>query len=99
MRIGTTPTHYFTLPFSTELIKDVQIIYCQNGSEILQKNTPDCEFEGNTVSVKLSQLDTFEFAPDTIVEIQIRVSTDDETVLASDILKISCQKCLSEEVL
>ena len=99
MRIGTTPTHYFTLPFSTELVKDVQIVYCQNGSEILQKNTPDCEFEGNTVAVKLSQLDTFEFTPGMIVEIQIRVSTTEETVLASDILKINCQRCLSEEVL
>ena len=27
---GTTPTHTFYLPFSTDIIKTVRIIYCQN---------------------------------------------------------------------
>lgn len=99
MRIGTTPTHYFTLPFSTDLVDEVQIVYCQDGEEILQKNRTECTLEENTVSVTLTQADTFEFKADVNVEIQIRVSTTRGTVLASEIMQVSCQRCLSDEVL
>ena len=99
MRIGTTPTHKFTLPFSTEMIDTVEITYCQNKKVVLQKYNRDCTMSGNTVSVTLTQEDTFEFAEGVNVEIQIRVVTTDDTALASDIVKVSCQRCLSEEVL
>lgn len=104
MRIGTTPTHEFVLPLSVNEIQEVEITYCQNKKEILKKHTGDCalngtdELGGTTVSVKLSQEDTFSFH-DGVVEIQVRVLTTDGTALASDIMSVSCKRCLSDEVL
>lgn len=99
MKIGTTPTHTFTLPFDTEIIQAVEITYSQNGNVVLQKNERDCTMIGDTISIKLSQLDTFEFDEGINVEIQIRVLTTDECVFASDIFSVSCKRCLSGEVL
>lgn len=99
MRIGTTPTHIFTVPFDTEQITAVEITYCQNGNVILQKYEHDCKMQGRVISVKLSQTDTFEFICGVNVEIQIRVLTTDDTAFASDIMRVSCEKCLSDEVL
>lgn len=99
MRIGTTPTHRFTLPFDTKTITAVEITYCQNGKVILQKFEDECEMSGRVISVTLSQEDTFEFQSGVNVEIQIRLMDDTGTVSASDIMRVTCQKCLSDEVL
>jgi hypothetical protein len=99
MRRGTTPTHTFTLPFNVDLIEDVEITYHQSGKEILQKGTRDCVLNDKTVSVTLTQDDTFNFTDNINVEIQIRVQTNSGEVLASNIFRVSCEKCLSEEVL
>ena len=99
MRIGTTPTHRFTLPFDTDTITAIEITYCQNGVVILQKETNDCTKDGRVITVKLSQEDTFKFAPSVNVEVQIRVMGDDGTVFGSDPMRFSCQRCLSDEVL
>ena len=99
MRIGTTPTHTFTLPFDTEIIRAVEITYSQNGKVVLKKDQRDCTLSGNTISTKLSQLDTFEFDECSHVEIQIRIMDHEESVFASDIIRVSCKKCLSDEVL
>ena len=99
MKIGTTPKHTFTVPFDTELITAVEITYCQNGEVILQKNTDDCEMQGQSISTKLSQVETFKFQTGANVEIQIRLMDDTKSVFASDIISVSCQRCLSDEVL
>ncbi len=99
MRKGTTPTHSFVLPFSTGLIQEVEITYHQNGEEVLTKYKDDATFAGNTVSVTLTQDETFEFNEDVNVEIQIRVLTSEGMVAASDIIRIGCNRCLSNEVL
>jgi len=99
MRIGTTPTHQFILPFDADSISAIEITYCQNRQVILQKYKKDCTIEGNTVSVTLSQEETFHFRGDTKVEIQIRVVTDDGKVCSSDVIYVNCGRCLSSEVL
>lgn len=99
MKIGTTPTHYFALPFDVSLIRSIEITYGQNGKVVLQKDERDCTMEGNTVSVELSQLDTFEFKGGVNVQIQLRVLDINGTVSASEIMSVSCQKCLSDGVL
>lgn len=99
MKRGTTPTHEFVLPFSVDNIDDVEITYCQNGKEILKKYADQCTMDGKTISLKLSQDETFAFDENVNVEIQLRVLTKGEDVLASDIFTVSCKRCLSDEVL
>jgi hypothetical protein len=96
---GTTPTHTFSLPFGTELIKTIEITYAQSGTVVLTKGNTDCTFEENDVSVRLSQEDTFLFADGTCVEIQVRVLTLGGDAIASPVMRVHCHDCLSCEVL
>lgn len=96
---GTTPLHVFTLPFSTDLIKNLRVIYSQNDEPILKKELDDCKLNGNTVEVKLSQVDTFTFNSDYPVEIQVRVLTKTGDALASLPQRVGLDRCLENEVL
>lgn len=96
---GTTPTHRFVLPFNTDMIQTVQIIYAQNDEMVLTKGNDDCTLDGNTVSIKLTQQETFLFTEDVCVEVQVRVLTHDKDALASHVMRVHCDECLSDEVL
>lgn len=99
MKRGSTPTHNFTLPFSAEEADEIEITYQQNNETILTKYKDDCVVEGRNVSVTLTQEETFEFTSEENVEIQVRVLTKGGDVLPSNIIRVSCERCLSEEVL
>lgn len=96
---GTTPTHTFTLPCDASMVKEVMVIYGQDDTEVFHKDTEDCKLEGDTVSVTLTQEDTFLFDHKKRVQIQLRVLTDGGDALASDVKITSIKKCLNEEVL
>ncbi len=96
---GTTPTHIFTLPFSTSLVKEVMVIYAQNDVEVFHKDTYDCNLEGNEITVTLTQEDTLQLNHHHTVQVQVRVLTTDDTALASTVKVISVEKCLNDEVL
>ncbi len=98
MRLGTTPTHTFEVPFPVDTIEDVRIVYAQAGEEVLAKEKCDCEMEGNQISVKLTQEDTFLFNPKLCAEAQIRVLTVSGEALASDIIRFEIRRVLGEEV-
>ena len=98
MRLGTTPTHTFEVPFSVDTIEYVRIVYAQAGVEVLVKEKYDCEMEGHQISVKLTQEETFLFNPKLHVEAQIRVLTVDREAFASDIMRIVPYRVLGEEV-
>lgn len=99
MRQGTTPTHTFTLPFDTSTLSAVKITYAQSGEVKLQKKTPDCVLSGNTVTVELTQEDTFLFEADKTVLIQVRVLTLGGDALSSAPVRVSVYVCLDKEVL
>ena len=96
---GTTPTHIFRLPFETSALKEVRIIYSQNDEQILVKKTADCELNDNTISVTLTQEDTFKFDCTKCVQIQVRILTLEGQALASSIKHIKVDKCLDREVM
>lgn len=96
---GTTPTHIFTLPIEAELIKCAQVIYTQDGGAKLTKDINDCALDGKTLTVRLSQEDTLFFACDRCVRIQVRVLTQAGDALASHVMRVRCEECLSDEVL
>ena len=99
MNQGTTPTHYFTLPFDTSLVKSARVIYSQNEKVILKKELQDCKREGNTISCKLTQEETFLFVHPRTVQIQLRILTTGEEALNSNIETVPCERCLDDEVL
>lgn len=96
---GTTPTHVFTLPFDMATVKTIQIVYAQNHIVKLEKGNEDCTFDGNNVSIRLTQEDTLKFDGDGYVNIQVRVLTVGGDALASNIMKTFLMDCLSDEVL
>lgn len=99
MKKGSTPTHIFALPISGEAIKNIEITYSQDRAVVLQKYKPDCTIDKNKVSLTLSQEDTFLFKDDVNVEIQIRVMDIDDHVYPSNIMRVSCDRCLSKAVM
>ena len=96
---GTTPTHTFNIPFDTSIISRVRVIYAQNDNVILTKTERDCTFGDNTLSVTLTQEDTFLFDHKLPVEIQLRALTPSGSVLASVPKKVGVTKCLETEVI
>ena len=98
MRIGTTPTHNFRLPFGTETIRKVRVLYAQNDAVIFKKEDEACTREGNTIKVQLTQDETLLFDYKKPVQIQLRVLTSDGEALTSQIVKVWPDKCLESEV-
>lgn len=97
MRRGTTPTHTFTLPFDTDTLSKVRVIYAQDDIPVLVRD--DAELDGNNVVVKLTQEETLKFNEQKNVEIQLRALTaDGEDAIASDIMRASVKRLLENEV-
>lgn len=99
MRRGTTPTHTFTLPFDTGLLKCVRVIYAQMNQVVLVKTGEDLTLEGNTVRTALSQEETLSFSCNKPVEIQVRILTLAGDAQNSDIIKVPVARCLENEVI
>lgn len=99
LRLGTTPKHTFKIDFDTSLIQKVKITYAQKDKLILSKYTEDCVLLGDTISVNLSQEDTFLFNKSDLVQIQVRVLTKGGDALASAIRTVCPGACLDDEVL
>lgn len=96
---GTTPTHVFELPMDMSMVKRLQIIYAQNDKKLFTKELSDCTVEGPVVSVTLNQEETFKFDCRHAVQIQLRTLDMAGHALCSDVMPVSVEKCLSEEVL
>jgi predicted metal-binding transcription factor (methanogenesis marker protein 9) len=80
-------------------ISKVQVIYSQNNKQILCKETKDCEIKDNVIKVELTQEETLSFNHKMRLEMQVRLLTKDNKTLLSDIIIVSVEKCLSNEVL
>lgn len=97
---GTTPEYTFTLPFETELIETGRISFAQDGRLILQKTMDDCVLEAQSITLKLTQEETFRFDSNGgYAEIQIRILTTGGDALASELLYDTVEPTLDSEVL
>ena len=97
---GTTPTHTFELSLNGTDILRARVIYSQDDIEIVRKETEQCNIEGNTVSVSLTQEETLKFsqyAPRG--EVQVRIVSTDEQAYTSDPIPLKIGKCLDNGVL
>lgn len=97
MRIGTTPTHTFTLPADIAgTASKVRVIYAQGNTSVLTKDITD--LTGNAAVVKLTQEETLKFHQRKPVLIQLRVLTNSDDALTSDVMVKSAYECLEKEV-
>lgn len=99
MIIGTTPTHTFNLPFSTDIITSARFIYQQNGQEVLRKTTTDLRLGEMSISADLTQEDTFLFDCRHSVKLQVRVRTIEGKVLSTKPRLLPVEECLDTECL
>lgn len=97
MRIGTTPTHTFTLPPDiASVVAKVRVIYAQCDKVVLTKDITN--ISGDNVVVKLTQEDTLKFHRRKTVQIQLRALTNNGDALTSDVIKRRPCECLESEV-
>ena len=96
---GTTPTHIFNLPIATKTIKEVRVTYAQNGKTVVEKTETDVTMTSAAIRLKLSQEDTLKFAVTVPVQVQLKVLTTGDVVMASPIKMVPVSVILNEEVL
>ena len=96
---GTNPVHTFKLPFSTEAVQSIRILYAQDDEVVVAKETADCTLEGDKATVELTQEDTLSFNHKKKVEIQVRVLTVDGKSLVSDPKCVTVRQCLDKDVI
>jgi DNA-directed RNA polymerase subunit L len=99
MMCGTTPTHYFKLPFNVDTISKIRILYSQDNKIVFVKNTEDCTLENNLVTTKLTQENTLAFDYRKPIEVQVRVLDVNGDSLVSTIKVIRAGRCLDNEVI
>jgi hypothetical protein len=80
-------------------VAKVRVIYSQGDIVKILKRECDVEMSGSTISVTLSQADTLRLNCKLKTDIQIRVVTRSGEALASDIITVVTDRCLSDEVL
>lgn len=96
---GTTPTNKFKVPLKKEMVSTVQIVYFQNGNEVLRKTTKDCEIEDNVITTRLTQEETLKFKNNQQIQIQLRILTPASDALASKPIKVDCDILLDRMVI
>lgn len=99
---GTTPTLTFTLPFSCDQLSVVSIAFAQKkmpyakeAEVVLEKALCDCQMNGNTLALTLSEEDTLALDCHYLVEIQLRAKVGDVT-MASEIITESVGRILKD---
>ena len=99
MRKGTTPSFVFELPLQMDQISAAKVTFAVGDKIILEKHLQDCAYAENTITVKLTQEETFLFECNATIEMQLRVLTVNEDALSSDVFTIFAHQCLDDEVL
>lgn len=99
MRRGTTPTITCTLSTDIDLTECelIRVIIRQGGHVKLIKEADDVTIQDKTISVRLSQKETFSLYPGS-ADIQVRIKASD-AVYATGIKSIHVDTSLDEEVL
>lgn len=99
---GTTPSLVFNLPFETSIIKAVEmaIKYVDGIKKVLiVKTLEDCELGERSIGARLTQEETLQFPAPASVLVQLRVKTNDDTILATEPYTVKVKKLLTEDVI
>ncbi len=99
---GTTPSYTFTVNVEAADIDAVIVSFGQNDLEVLCKHNDGrhCTVDGNTVTVSLTQEDTFLFEEGCHLQAQVRIlKTNGEAVSTKTMVIDDVLKSLNEEVM
>lgn len=98
---GTTAENIFILPFAISSFQKLKITYRQGENIVHTKYLTDegVSFEGNTIKVHFTQMETFYFDDKRELEIQIRGKTVDGEVAESEPIITTVGECFDREVL
>ena len=99
---GTTPTLQFNIPFSTSLIKTAEIVlqYVDNAKTVtIERSMADCTIGEQSISAVLTQEETLALPAPAIAQVQLRIKTIDDMVLATLPQEVIVKKLLKESVL
>ena len=96
---GTTPVHGFQNPFNDGDIKIARFVYSQNGKVVCAKTGEAVRITPESITTKLTQEETYQFAPDTRVKLVLRVLTASGDALQTEPVFLSCLGCDCKEVL
>lgn len=58
---ASTPTFIFELPFALSTVQECLITFAQDEDTVIEKSLEDCDYEGSTIRLTLTQEDTLEF--------------------------------------
>lgn len=99
---GTTPTIKYNLPFESSLIRSAEIVvmYVDANKEVLiVRNLDDCTLGEKSIETMLTQEETLRLPAPSSVEVQLRIVTTDETILATVPEKVTVKRLLKEDVI
>ena len=96
---GTTPTLRFKLPFAVNTLAVAYVSFKQKETVRLEKTLAEATVDGDTLEYKLTQSETLKFSADSMVDIQVRVRTNDGTALASKIITLPVKKIIKGGVI
>ena len=96
---GTTPTITFSLPYDTKLFKVIWVTFSQNDKEVFTVETENLSLIGKEVKLTVTQEQTLLLDNDKNVDIQLRVLTQKDNAITSNIIKTSVGRILKEGVI
>lgn len=98
MRRGTTPTLLFTTPYDAEMVRSGYITFTSRGNVILDIPTSDesVTIMNQYISLTLTQAQTLAFNVSGTCLVQIRLILNNDTVVASNIVKVPVEGILKE---
>ena len=99
---GTTPTIKYNLPFESSLIKSAEIVvmYVDANKEVLiVRNLEKCTLDDKSIQTVLTQEETLALPAPSTVEVQLRIVTKDDTILATVPEKVTVKRLLKEDVI
>jgi len=80
MKRGTTPTITYNFPFDVSTIEAIRINFLQGSETLFTKTETDCTFSGQTVSVQLTQEETYSLSAKKRIATDARYLKSDGTV-------------------
>lgn len=96
---GTEPIIQFALPISADNVQKAKVIIKYKDNSKLTKYAEADSFSGNTISVKLTQEETFLFDCNSYIKVLLRVLTKSGEPLVSDVHNVFVEECFDDEVL
>ena len=91
---GTTPVFSFTLPFESAQVKSFFVTFRQGGENVLEKGLTTCETGEYSLSVTLSQEESFLFDPAKPVLMQVRLADLEGSAFASPVFPLRVEGVL-----